>query len=135
MAARGDKAKYLQFLLKYAKITYTVLFGLSGKGENMTELRDAIAKNICKLRTDAGMTQAALAEVLNYSDKAVSKWERSESVPDVFMLKRIAEYFGVTIDYLLEIEHTPEQEVARVEKNKKSKRNKTIVSLLAGSCC
>ena len=101
----------------------------------MTELRDAIAKNICKLRTDAGMTQAALAEVLNYSDKAVSKWERSESVPDVFMLKRIAEYFGVTIDYLLEIEHTPEQEVARVEKNKKSKRNKTIVALLAGCCC
>ena len=101
----------------------------------MTELRDAIAKNICRLRTDAGMTQASLAEVLNYSDKAVSKWERAESVPDVFMLKRIAEYFGVTIDYLLEAEHTPEQEEKRIENNKRYRRNRTIVSLLACSCC
>ena len=59
----------------------------------MTELRDVIAKNIYELRTSAEMTQLALAEVLNYSDKAVSKWERAESVPDVFMLKRIADYF------------------------------------------
>ena len=101
----------------------------------MTELRDAIAKNICKLRTDAGMTQAALAEVLNYSDKAVSKWERAESVPDVFMLKRIAEYFGVTVDYLLEAEHTAEQEKNRAQVSKKTKRNRIIVALLAGSCC
>lgn len=102
----------------------------------MTELRDAIAKNICKLRTDAGMTQAALAKVLNYSDKAVSKWERAESVPDVFMLKKIAEYFGVTIDYLLESEHPEKvEEAVRVEVKKRSKRNKMIISLLAGCCC
>lgn len=102
----------------------------------MTEMRDAIAKNICALRTEAGMTQAALAEVLNYSDKAVSKWERAESVPDVFMLKRIAEYFGVSVDYLLEAEHQEKTEVA-VNKSvgKRSRRNKLIISLLAGCCC
>ena len=102
----------------------------------MTELRDAIAKNICNLRTEAGMTQAALAEVLNYSDKAVSKWERAESVPDVFMLKRIAEYFGVTIDYLLEPEHPEKvEEAVKGGIKKRSRRNKTIISLLAGCCC
>ena len=58
------------------------------------ELREIIAKNICDLRVGAGLTQLGLAEILNYSDKAVSKWERAESTPDVFMLKRIADYFG-----------------------------------------
>jgi transcriptional regulator with XRE-family HTH domain len=65
------------------------------------ELRNVIANNIVALRTEAGMTQAALAEVLSYSDKAVSKWERADSIPDVFMLKRIADYFGTTIDDLV----------------------------------
>ena len=49
------------------------------------------------------MTQIELAEILNYSDKAVSKWERGESVPDISVLKQIADIFGVTVDYLLGI--------------------------------
>ena len=67
----------------------------------MKDFREIIAKNICALRTDAGMTQLRLAEALNYSDKAVSKWERGEAIPDVIVLKRIADLFGVTVDYLL----------------------------------
>ena len=67
----------------------------------MKDLREIIAKNICALRMDAGMTQLRLAEALNYSDKAVSKWERGEAIPDVIVLKRIADLFGVTVDYLL----------------------------------
>jgi DNA-binding XRE family transcriptional regulator len=46
------------------------------------------------------MTQAELAGILNYSDKAISKWERGESLPDVSVLKQIAEVFGVSLDYL-----------------------------------
>ena len=42
-----------------------------------------------------------LAEQLNYSDKSVSKWERAESVPDAYVLKRMSEIFGVSVDYLL----------------------------------
>lgn len=71
----------------------------------MQDLRKIIAKNICALRTDMNMTQLQLAEVLNYSDKAVSKWERGEAIPDVVVLKQIADYFGVSIDYLLEDNH------------------------------
>lgn len=98
----------------------------------MTELRDTIAKNICDLRTSAGMTQLALADVLNYSDKAISKWERGESVPDIFMLKRIADYFGVSVDYLLEDEHTATAS-QKTDHNKAVVRNRLVISILATS--
>lgn len=71
----------------------------------MTDMRLIIAKNISSLRKAAAMTQFELAERLNYSDKAVSKWERGESIPDVVVLKEIADIFSVTVDYLLEEEH------------------------------
>ncbi len=71
----------------------------------MDDLRLVIAKNISELRRAAEMTQFELAERLNYSDKAVSKWERGESVPDIAVLKNIADIFSVTVDYLLEEEH------------------------------
>ena len=68
---------------------------------SMEELKTVIAKNISELRRSAMMTQLDLAERLNYSDKAVSKWERAESVPDISVLKAIADIFGVSVDYLL----------------------------------
>ena len=72
---------------------------------SMEELKTVIAKNISELRRSAMMTQLDLAERLNYSDKAVSKWERAESVPDISVLKAIADIFGVSVDYLLREEH------------------------------
>lgn len=71
----------------------------------MEDLKAIIAKNISELRRQSEMTQFELAEKLNYSDKAVSKWERGESIPDVAVLKEIADLFSVTVDYLLEAEH------------------------------
>ena len=65
------------------------------------ELKQIIAKNIAKVRRAAGMTQLQLAEQLNYSDKAVSKWESGASLPDIVVLKQIADIFGVTVDYLI----------------------------------
>jgi len=67
----------------------------------MDELKIVFASNLIKLRTRAGMTQAELGEKLHYSDKSVSKWERGESVPDAYVLKCIAELFGVSVDYLI----------------------------------
>lgn len=67
----------------------------------MDDIRQTIADNILALRSDKGMTQLELAEVLNYSDKAVSKWERGESIPDVITLKAISDLFGVTVDYII----------------------------------
>ncbi len=71
----------------------------------MAELKDIIAKNIADLRRENGYTQFQLAQMLNYSDKSVSKWERADAVPDVAVLKDIADLFGVTLDYMVEEEH------------------------------
>lgn len=65
------------------------------------ELKAVIAENIAYYRKHAGLTQSALAEKLNYSDKSVSKWERAEGIPDVTVLYKMAELFGVTVDTLL----------------------------------
>ncbi len=71
----------------------------------MQDLKPIIAKNIAELRKAASMTQIELATRLNYSDKAVSKWERGESIPDVGVLKEIADLFEVRVDYLLTEDH------------------------------
>ena len=68
----------------------------------MDEFKRIVAKNITALRTSMNLTQAQLGERLNYSDKSVSKWERGDSVPDVFVLKKIADMAGVTVDWMLE---------------------------------
>ena len=67
----------------------------------MDELKLVVASNLIKLRQKAGMTQAELGEKLNYSDKTVSKWERGESVPDVYVLTRLAEIYGLTVNDLI----------------------------------
>ncbi len=59
-----------------------------------------IAKNITVLRKSKGITQEQLALALNISPQAVSKWETNTSQPDMLTLPLIAEYFGVSIDYL-----------------------------------
>ena len=67
----------------------------------MEGTKSTVAKNIVRLRQASGMTQAELAAKLNYSDKAVSKWERGESMPDVAVLSKIADLFQVSLDWLV----------------------------------
>lgn len=68
---------------------------------NHEQLKTRIGANITLYRKQLGLTQAELAQKLNYSDKAVSKWERGESIPDVLTLADIAEQFGVSVNELL----------------------------------
>ena len=65
------------------------------------KLKTQIGANIAACRKQAGMTQAELAEKINYTDKAISKWERGESVPDVITLVQLAEVFSVNLDALV----------------------------------
>lgn len=67
----------------------------------MDELKAVFASNLIRLRTGANLTQAELGEKLHYTDKAVSKWERAESVPDAQTLLMLSRLFGVTVDQLL----------------------------------
>lgn len=65
------------------------------------KLKIQIGSNIANLRRQCDMTQAELAERLNYSDKAISKWERGDSVPDVVTLVQLSRLFGVSMDALV----------------------------------
>ncbi len=99
------------------------------------QLKIQIGRNIAAHRKRAGLTQAGLADKLNYSDKAVSKWERGESVPDVMTLMAIAQKLEVTVnDLLCDPDALPEnggkmektlEKVA--EKALKRKANKNII--------
>ncbi len=99
------------------------------------KLKRQIGQNIVACRKQAGMTQVALAEKLNYSDKAVSKWERGESAPDVLTLVQLAELFGVSVnDLLADPNALPENPGAveramgkAVEKTLKRKADKRII--------
>lgn len=94
----------------------------------MLELREIIAKNIYELRTANKMTQSYLGERLNYTDKAVSKWERAEAIPDITVLKEIADLFSVSVDYLLASEHTsPPTTTAKAERIHKANQNLFVV--------
>ena len=78
--------------------------------EELDALAVRFGKNVTRLRKLENMTQLDLAEKLNYSDKAVSKWEQGYSLPDVRVLVQIADLFGVTVDDLIR-EHKPKEAV------------------------
>ena len=67
----------------------------------MKELREIIGQNLTELRKQKGYTQISLAEKLNYSDKAISKWEKGTSLPSIDVLLDLANLYGVTLDYLV----------------------------------
>lgn len=102
-------------------------------------LKSQIGANIAAYRKQAGLTQAGLAEKLNYSDKAISKWERGESVPDVLTLIQLAEQFNITVNDILTdpnqlpAQSTPMQQAMEqvVEKTLKKKANKSIILKLS----
>ncbi len=102
---------------------------------NDEQLKTMLGANIASYRKQQRLTQARLAEKLNYSDKAVSKWERGESIPDVLTLVQLSELFGVTVnDLLTDPNRLPEERGAvvsrmekAVEKTLKRKANKTSI--------
>lgn len=67
----------------------------------MSQNEDMFARRLKELRTEKNLTQAALAAVLNVDRTAVIKWENGERETSFAMLIKIADYFDVTLDYLL----------------------------------
>ena len=62
---------------------------------------DTLGKRIAALRREKGLKQDDLAEMLNVSPQAVSKWENDQSCPDISLLPDLARILGVTVDELL----------------------------------
>lgn len=97
----------------------------------MKDLKEIIAYNITNLRKSKKMTQLEFSKEINYSDKAISKWERAESLPDIVVLKQISDLFGVTVDYLLVEHNDNEGLVLKEAKKKKTEINKLSLTLLS----
>lgn len=72
----------------------------------MENVKEIIAKNLTELRKANKLTQGALAEKLNYSDKAISRWEHAETLPDIETLCKICDIYGVSFEYLLKKDQT-----------------------------
>lgn len=68
----------------------------------MENLKEIVSKNIVKLRKENNLTQVELAKKINFSDKAVSRWEKGEVLPDIETLQSLSEAFGVSLSSLLE---------------------------------
>lgn len=85
--------------------------------ETINELKSVIAKNLIKYRKENGLTQQELAEKLNYSDKSISKWERGEGVPDIYILKQIAELYNVTVNDIIGMEKIENNATPTINKN------------------
>lgn len=75
--------------------------------------KEILAKNLIKYRKNAGLSQIELAKKLNYSNKNISKWENGETMPNAFVLQKIANIYGIQIEDLIKengeliVEETP----------------------------
>lgn len=93
----------------------------------MKDVKSVVAQNLGILRKQKGLTQAELAERLNYSDKAISRWEKGDTLPDLNVLYEICEFYGITMNDL--VGETEPQ--AKIE----SKKERDIRAYGAWICC
>ena len=77
-------------------------------------MKKTLGTMIAELRKQQGMTQLELAEKMGVTDKAVSKWERDLSCPDINSLPNLAEILGVTVDDLMQIKKQTDEPVSKV---------------------
>lgn len=92
----------------------------------MKTLREIISNNISTLRKKHEMTQIDLSKKINYSDKAVSRWEKGEVLPDIETLEGLSRIFNVPLSYMLE-EHFE----TKVEKSVGLTKNEILMHCLS----
>ena len=91
-------------------------------------VKQTIGINISELRKSYKMTQADLASKLHYSDKAVSRWEKGSTLPDIDVLLKICDIFGVSFDYLIR-DNSDKEKYTKIEKADRG--NRITIVLLA----
>ena len=92
-------------------------------------VKQTIAKTLVELRRRHRFTQQELAQRLNYSDKAISRWEHAETLPDIETLCKVCDIYGVKFEYLLQVEQPTSGKNPYIVKKKSP--NKLIISMLA----
>ena len=98
----------------------------------MENIKEIIAKNLVELRKSHKMTQQALAEKLNYTDKAISRWEHAETLPDIETLCRVCDIYGVKFEYLLQKEQ-PKDPAKNPNIKRENIGSKIVTTLIAVS--
>ena len=97
----------------------------------MEDIRIIIGENLANLRKEKGLTQLELADTFNYSDKAISKWEKGDTLPDIETLYKLCEFYGVTLDYLTHVGNRNEKsEFVKEDLGKKFRNNIISTSML-----
>jgi transcriptional regulator with XRE-family HTH domain len=97
----------------------------------MEELNDVVAENLSNLRKNKKLTQQELADQIGYSDKSISKWELGKAIPTVDILKKFAEFYGVSVDSLLQKDGAQAQFHSNV--NRANFHNQIIIIALAAT--
>jgi len=95
----------------------------------MEKIENIIATNLIYLRKKANLTQLEFGEKFKYSDKTVSKWEMGVVIPSVPILKDIADFYGVTIDYILTQHKTAKDYDVGIKKTHDRNRKILIMAL------
>ena len=75
--------------------------------------KQTLGMMISSLRKDKGMTQLELAEKMGVTDKAVSKWERDLSVPDINSIPKLAEIFEISVDDLIQVKTETKENMSK----------------------
>ncbi len=95
----------------------------------MEKLNKIIGSNLTFLRKKAGLTQLEFGEKFSYSDKTVSRWEQGDVIPSVEVLKDIADFYGVSVDFILK-EHKSEEDFSSIVKKTPYAANKILLIIL-----
>jgi len=99
----------------------------------MDELKRNISKNMIHLRSTHHMTQLQLGEQISYSDKAISKWERAEATPDIYVLKQLADFFQVSVDYMISAHNELPEKKETPSPESTDKKQHLLISLISFS--
>lgn len=94
----------------------------------MKSVSEIVITNLIKLRKKSGLTQIELSQKINYSDKAISRWEKGEVIPSIEVLEKLAEIYQVNIVYFFE-EHLDSEEF-KIEEKKFNLRLCIMFSLI-----
>lgn len=96
----------------------------------MENIKFNLANNISNLRKEKKLTQLELANILNYSDKSISKWENGDACPDIEVIKKLADFFEVSVDYLIN-DNNNEDKNSIKKPERKFLTNKKLITILS----
>lgn len=90
-----------------------------------------LSDKIVKLRKSSGMSQEELAEKLQVSRQAISKWEGGSAMPDASNILQLSKLFGVTCDYLLNDSYESDDDLPKIQQSRSSNLRQYFILLIA----